>query len=138
MKPQPTFKRDLRTIYKLVLYLSVSERILASKAISINDIDRGQAYLQLYCQGLESLGVHQTINSHLAMHYSLVFHQYGPAYATWLFGFEHFNGVLEDVNLNGHGGGEMEYSLARDWVEKHRLYELVSSFLPCNNTYSFK
>jgi hypothetical protein len=125
-------------IYKLVLYLSVSERILASKAISISDIDRGQAYLQLYCQGLESLGVHQTINSHLAMHYSLVFRQYGPAYATWLFGFERFNGVLEDVNLNGHGGGEMEYSLARDWVEKHRLYELVSSFLPCNNTDSFK
>ncbi|KAG1812591.1 uncharacterized protein BJ212DRAFT_1448170 [Suillus subaureus] len=108
-KPQPTFKHDLQTIYKLVLYLSVSEQILASKAISINDID----------QGLESLGVHQTINSHLAMHYSLVFRQYGPAYATWLFGFEHFNGVLEDVNLNGHGGGEMEYSLARDWVEKH-------------------
>ncbi|KAG1818780.1 hypothetical protein EV424DRAFT_1347585 [Suillus variegatus] len=127
VKPQPTFKRDLRTIYKLVLYLSVSERILASKAISINDIDRGQAYLQLYCQGLESLGVHQTINSHLAMHYSLVFRQYGPAYATWLFGFERFNGVLEDVNLNGHGGGEMEYSLARDWVEKHRLYELAIS-----------
>ncbi|KAG2737679.1 hypothetical protein P692DRAFT_201674704, partial [Suillus brevipes Sb2] len=126
-KPQPTFKRDLRMIYKLVLYLSVSERILASKAISISDIDRGQAYLQLYCQGLESLGVHQTINSHLAMHYSLVFRQYGPAYATWLFGFERFNGVLEDVNLNGHGGGEMEYSLARDWVEKHRLYELAIS-----------
>ncbi|KAG1831439.1 hypothetical protein DFJ58DRAFT_848212 [Suillus subalutaceus] len=50
------------------------------------------------------------------MHYSLVFRQYGPAYATWLFGFECFNGVLEDVNLNGHGGGEMEYSLARDWA----------------------
>ncbi|KAG1813652.1 uncharacterized protein BJ212DRAFT_1447836 [Suillus subaureus] len=86
-----------------------------------------QAYLQLYCQGLELLGVHQTINSHLAMHYSLVFRQYGPAYATWLFGFEHFNGVLEDMNLNGHGGGEMEYSLAHDWVEKHRLYELAIS-----------
>ncbi|KAG2029906.1 hypothetical protein BDR03DRAFT_842591, partial [Suillus americanus] len=50
-----------------------------------------------------------TINTHLAMHYSLVFRQYRPAYATWLFGLEPFNGVLEDVNLNGHGGGEMEY-----------------------------
>ncbi|KAG2343762.1 hypothetical protein BDR05DRAFT_947875 [Suillus weaverae] len=50
-----------------------------------------------------------------------------PRLTTWLFGFERFNGVLEDVNLNGHGGGGMEYSLARDWVEKHRLYELAIS-----------
>ena len=124
-KARPVFKRDLYRIYKLALYLSVSKRILASRSISIEDVDRGQSYLQLYCQGLQMLGVHQTINSHLAMHYSVVFQQYGPAYATWLFGFERFNGVLEGVNLNGHAGSEMEYSLARDWIEKHRLYELV-------------
>lgn len=75
-----------RRVYQLVPHPPVSERILASKAISVND--RGQAYLQLYCQGLESLGIHQTINSRLANMES------GPAYATWLFGFEHFNGVL--------------------------------------------
>ncbi|KIJ59512.1 hypothetical protein HYDPIDRAFT_100577 [Hydnomerulius pinastri MD-312] len=126
-KPQPSFRRDLSSIYKLSLYLSVAERILASKAISVDELDCGQTYLQLYCQGLQALGVHQTINSHLAMHYSVVFRQYGPAYATWLFGFERFNGVLESVNLNGHSGGEMEYSLARDWIEKHRLYELAIS-----------
>jgi len=126
-KAQPTFTRDLYRIYKLALYLLVSEQIFASRSISIADVDRRQSYLQLYCQGLQSLGVHQTINSHLAMHYSVVFRQYGPAYATWLFGFERFNGVLEDVNLNGHTlGSEMEYSLARDWIEKHCLYELVS------------
>lgn len=125
-KTQPKFRRNLPAIYNLVLYLSVAERILASKAMSVNDVDRGQRYLQLYCQGLHKIGAHQTINNHLAMHYSLVFRRFSPAYATWLFGFERFNGVLENVNLNGHGGGEMEYSLAREWVGKHRLYELVS------------
>lgn len=125
-KTQPKFRRNLPAIYNLVLYLSVAERILASKAMSVNDVDRGQRYLQLYCQGLHKIGAHQTINNHLAMHYSLVFRRFSPAYATWLFGFERFNGVLENVNLNGHGGGEMEYSLARECVGKHRLYELVS------------
>ncbi|KAG1849039.1 hypothetical protein F4604DRAFT_1935131 [Suillus subluteus] len=132
-KTQPKFKRNLPAIYNLVLYLSVAERILASKAISVNDVDRGQRYLQLYCQGLHKIGAHQTINNHLAMHYSLVFRRFGPAYAMWLFGFERFNGVLENVNLNGHGGGEMEYSLAREWVEKHHLYELAIS-LPADAT----
>ena len=111
-KNKPMFQRNIRTIYKLSLYLAVSERILANQSISVTDVEQGQAYLQLYYQGLQSLGVHQTINSHLAMHYLVVFRRYGPAYATWLFGFKRFNGVLEDVNLNGHGGGEMEYSLA--------------------------
>ncbi|KAF8119204.1 hypothetical protein EV363DRAFT_1400949 [Boletus edulis] len=133
VKTRPTFQRDIQLVYKLSLYLAVSERILAGKSISPTDVDRGQAYLQLYCQGLQSLGVHQTINSHLAMHYSLVFRRYGPAYATWLFGFERFNGVLEDVNLNGHNGGEMEYSLMRDWVEKHRLHDLAVS-LPADGS----
>ncbi|KAI5993137.1 hypothetical protein F5J12DRAFT_907339 [Pisolithus orientalis] len=109
-KNQLTFQCNVQAIYKLYLYLAVSECILANKSML-------------------SLSVHQTINSHLAMHYSVVFKHYGPAYATWLFGFECFNGVLEDVNLNGHGGREMECSLAHNWIEKHSLYEL-ESYLP--------
>ncbi|KAG2029484.1 hypothetical protein BDR03DRAFT_1018321 [Suillus americanus] len=99
-KTQPKFKGNLPAIYNLVLYMSVAKCILASKAISVNDVDGGQRYLQLYCQGLHKIGAHQTINNHLAMHYSLIFQRFGPSY-------EHFNGALENVNLNGHGGGEM-------------------------------
>lgn len=128
-KSRPAWKRDVRVIYKLSLYLSVAERILARHAITPADVDQGQSYLQLYCQGLQALGIPQTINSHLAMHYSLVFRRYGPVSSTWLFSYERNNGILEDTNLNGHGGGEMEWSLARDWVEKQRLYELVSHAL---------
>jgi hypothetical protein len=100
-----------RRVYQLVPHPPVSERILASKAILVDD--RGQAYLQLYCQGLESLGIHQTINSRLPI-WSLDQHmQHGflasnTSMASW---------SLEDVNLNEHGGDEMEYSLVRDWVE---------------------
>ncbi|EIW73972.1 hypothetical protein CONPUDRAFT_160538 [Coniophora puteana RWD-64-598 SS2] len=126
-KHHTTWRRDIRQIYRLVLYLAIAERILARHSISIADVDRGQGYIQLYCQGLQALGVSLTVNHHMAMHYSEILQRYGPVYACWLFGFERFNGLLEKVNLNGHGGGEMEYSLVRDWVEKQRLYELAVS-----------
>ncbi|KAH9935806.1 hypothetical protein B0H21DRAFT_878742 [Amylocystis lapponica] len=123
-KNPPTFKRDLQRIYTLILYLSVAERILAAKAISMEEVRRGQRYLQQYCQGLLALGVNLVPNHHMSMHYTQMFERFGPAYAWWLFAFERCNGEQEDVNLNGHAFGEMELTLIRNWIGKHRLFEL--------------
>jgi hypothetical protein len=65
-------------------------------------------------------------NHHLAMHYHLFFQLFGLVVAWWLFAFKHFNGLLEKVNLNRYAGGVMELTLMRAWLERHRLYELVS------------
>jgi len=47
----------------------------------------------------------------------------------WLvaFVFEHFNGMLEKVNLNGHDGGRMEVTLLCNWIQTHLLYEYLLS-----------
>jgi hypothetical protein len=67
------------------------------------------------------------INNHLSMHYPDSFLR-GPTNSWWLMGFERCNGDQKKVNLNGHAeGAEMELTLARSWVQKHRLYELVSN-----------
>lgn len=125
-KSRPTFRRNPREIYNLVLYLSVAERILASKAISMDEVKRGQRYLQRYCQGLQKLGVHMLINHHMSMHYQTIFENFGPTYGWWLFAFERCNGDQQKVNLNGHADGEMELSLLRKWTEKQLFYDLVS------------
>ncbi|TFK48361.1 hypothetical protein OE88DRAFT_1684365 [Heliocybe sulcata] len=122
---QPTWDRSLCKVYKLALYLSVAERILAAREISMNEVRRGQRYMRLLSEGLIELGVSLTINYHLAMHYERHFRRYGPAYGWWLFPYERFNNILEDVNLNGHASGEMELTLLRHWVMKQRLHELA-------------
>ncbi|KAF8997092.1 hypothetical protein BDQ17DRAFT_1429299 [Cyathus striatus] len=61
------------------------------------------------------------------MHYEWIFKCFGPAYATWVFAFECFNGELEKVNINGQAGGEMELTLLRDWILKQHLHELGMS-----------
>ncbi|EGN95381.1 hypothetical protein SERLA73DRAFT_60037 [Serpula lacrymans var. lacrymans S7.3] len=111
-KSPPKFKCGLQIIYNAALYLSLAGCIFAYQSISSTDIER----------------VHLTINHHLSMHYAPIFKRFGPAYSWWLFAFERYNGELEQMNLNGHGGGEMEYTLLRDWIEKNRLYEMVHHF----------
>ncbi|KAL7282470.1 hypothetical protein ACG7TL_003941 [Trametes sanguinea] len=123
----PGFRRSLSEIYKYMLYLSTAERLLARKAITLEIVRRGQRYLRKYCLGLLDLGVHLVINHHMAMHYERVFPAFGPAYGWWLFGFERCNGDQENVNHNGHDGGEMELTLMRNWVSRHRLHELLVS-----------
>ena len=65
-------------------------------------------------------------NHHMAMHYARLIRLHGPVYAWWLFAFERFNGMLEDVNTNGHANGQMELTLIRNWLIRQRIYELVS------------
>lgn len=103
----------------------MAERILACKTITMAEVQRGQDYLQSYCQLMLRLGAHLTINHHISMHYVDVYRRFGPVYVWWLFAFERINGDLEKVNVNGGDGGEMELTLLRNWVLRHRCYELV-------------
>ncbi|KAI0370386.1 hypothetical protein BV20DRAFT_1035887 [Pilatotrama ljubarskyi] len=118
---------DLRDIYEVFLFLSLAERILASKSISMDDVERGHRYLRLCCVQMLRLGVHLLPNHHLAMHYPIIFKLFGPVYAWWLYAHERFNGIQEKVRTNGKAAGEMELTLTRSWVAKQRLYELLSS-----------
>lgn len=94
----------------------------------MDEVQYGHQFLRWCCQEMVALGVHLVPNFHYAMHYPQFFRLFGPVYAWWLFAHERFNGELEKVNLNGHASGEMELSLMRNWITKHRLYELVSLY----------
>ncbi|KAH9849533.1 hypothetical protein C2E23DRAFT_870645 [Lenzites betulinus] len=108
------FTRDLREIYEIFLFASVSERILASKSISMEE-------------RMLELGIHLLPNHHLAMHYPDIFCLFGPIYAWWLYAHERFNGIQEKVQINSKACGEIELMLTRNWVAKQRLFELLST-----------
>jgi hypothetical protein len=117
--------RNTSRLYQAAIFLCCAIRILACKTITMNEVKSGQEFLQLHCRLLLDLRVHLHINHHASMHFLAQFKLFGPIYAWWLFAFERFNGMLEKIKHNGHEGGEMEVTLLRNWVQTHRLYELV-------------
>ncbi len=125
-KSTPTFIRNLKDVYEIFLYASVAERLLASESISMEEVHRGHRYIRRCCEEMLRLGIHLVPNHHLAMHYPDIFRLFGPVYAWWLYAQERYNGEQERVHHNGKAGGEMELTLLRNWVGKHRFHELVS------------
>jgi hypothetical protein len=117
--------RNTRRLFEAAVFLSCAIQILACKKISMKEARLGQDFLVLHCRLLLDLGAILHINHHASMHFLAQFKLFGPVYAWWLFAFERFNGMLEKVKHNGHDGGEMEVTLLRNWVQTHRLYELV-------------
>ena len=124
VKNKPTIKRDCAAVWESVQFLTLSIRLFTSWVAYLPDINRAQAYMQRFCQGLLRLKVHLKPNHHYAMHYAEYFRSYGPCYAWWLFPYERFNGILEQVALNGHKD-DMETTLIRYWIRVHRLHDKV-------------
>ncbi|KAG8737522.1 hypothetical protein FRC12_017130 [Ceratobasidium sp. 428] len=63
-------------------------------------------------------------NHHFAMHLKEYVKKYGPCYGWWLFAFERFNGILEEIRTNGHPD-EAESILARWWVTVHQIHNFL-------------
>ena len=131
--PPANINCHLDHIYNLGLLLTTCVSLLTSRAICMYEVHCGQLQLKLYCLQSIWIGIKLKPNHHLTMHYSLFFCLLGPIYAWWLFVFECFNGVLENVNLNGHANGVMELTLMRAWLEHHCLYKLVEWLFRCPN-----
>lgn len=121
---KPTFRRDCVTIWDCAVYLTLSLRLFTSWIAYLPDIDRAQTYMRHFCEGLLRLRVQLKPNHHYAMHLPQYFRAFGPCYSWWLFPYERFNGLLEEVELNGHPD-DAETSLARWWVRSHLLFDFL-------------
>ncbi|KDN50878.1 hypothetical protein RSAG8_00505, partial [Rhizoctonia solani AG-8 WAC10335] len=129
---KPTFTRDLLAIWECVIDLTTSIRLFTSWVAYTPDIERAEQYMQRYCEGLLRLLIKLQPNHHFAMHLRQYFEAFGPCYAWWLFPYERFNGILEQVELNNHPD-EIDTSLARWWIRTHQLHNYLER-LPDNAT----
>lgn len=133
-KSIPAWKanRNPEAIFSLIMRLSAALRILALRAISMDEVEAACEDIRQYCRLRLVYGIPLTISHHLAAaHYPEFFERYGPAYAHWLFPFESFNGVIERMKTNGHGNGEMELTMLRKWIQRQLTYDLVSRAKRC-------
>lgn len=118
--------RNPAALYDMILLLSCALRTLALRSISLDEVNAACEELRMYCRLRLLYGIPLVISHHLAArHYPIFYKYYGPGYAQWLFAFETFNGEMERFNTNGHGGGEMETTLLRNWIRRQLIFELV-------------
>ncbi|KAG8765878.1 hypothetical protein FRC12_007226 [Ceratobasidium sp. 428] len=51
--------------------------------------------------------------------------KFGNVYGTWMYNFERANRFLININLNGHGHGTLEATMARGFLRRAEAYRLV-------------
>lgn len=129
-KKAPTFNRNPKAIFELRIRLSTCLRTLALRSISMNEVNRAMEDLRQYCRLRLLYNIELVISHHVALHYPEFFRSYGPAYVWWLFAFESYNGLLEEIKTNGKAGGRMELTLIRNWVQRQLLFDLLTSLPP--------
>ncbi|KAF8670362.1 hypothetical protein RHS04_08618 [Rhizoctonia solani] len=129
---KPSFTRNLKAVWECVQQLSASVRLFTSWVAYMPDIERAEQYMRHYCEGLLRLMVKLQPNHHFAMHFKQYFKLFGPCYAWWLFPYERFNGILEQIELNNHPD-ELETTLARWWIRTHQLHNYLER-LPLDAT----
>jgi hypothetical protein len=121
--------RSLRGHYNVMLELCAAICILASRSISPNEVRRGCSALSGACQSLARMRCHLTPYFHIVMHLEDQFYWLGPCYAWWAFAYERNNGILGQINHNGHSGSELEATLMQGWWKSILMHDLVCYFV---------
>ena len=91
-------------------------RYLCSREISYDQIKIADALLMTFCRRLECIYGREIITPNIHMHAHL--HEclldYGPAHVFWLFSFERYNGILENLPNNNRS---IEIQVMRRFME---------------------
>jgi hypothetical protein len=120
-----TMNRSLLSHYETIVEFSAAVRILSSRSISPNEVQRGCAALSRSCQSWARMGCHLTPYFHLAQHMEPQYLQMGPCYGWWVYAYERNNGWLGRTKHNGHSGGELEATMMRRWWKVKFIQDLV-------------
>ena len=77
-------------------------KIYSSSVVSLVEIDQAHDLMCKFFMAAEQLYGPRflTINSHLHLHLSSCYKDYGPCYGYWLFSFERYNGLLGKYHTN--------------------------------------
>lgn len=102
--------------------------MLVTRCIRRTTIDLADEKLMTFCEQFVQLYDEPavTINMHLHGHIKECLLDYGPVYATWLFSFERYNGLLGSYPTNKRN---VEKQLMKHFL-LHDAHEHVSNFFP--------
>ena len=77
-------------------------RFMSPACIHEMVLDEVDEHFERFGNGISQLfgSAAVTPNMHMQMHLTSLVREYGPLYASWLFAFKRYNGVLGDINTN--------------------------------------
>ncbi|KAI0092819.1 hypothetical protein BDY19DRAFT_903565 [Irpex rosettiformis] len=119
--------RNYADHYNCVLDLATAILIYASHSLTPNEIDRAAKSHSRACRNWARMNCHLTPNFHLSEHHPEFFLAYGPPYGYWGYPMERHNGFLKSFTHNGHGRGELETTLMRQWLKYSLIADLIIS-----------
>ncbi|CAE6428590.1 unnamed protein product [Rhizoctonia solani] len=117
--------RNPRDYYRVVLCYLVSRNILFSRQHSRAQVEFAQQLLWRVNTSFVDMNVPLPPTAHLLMHVEEHIQKYGSLYGTSTNAFERANKVLVNINNNGHGGGCMEETMARGFLQRADFFRLI-------------
>ena len=115
-------------------------RLLCHKVLTNRDLHLADALIMQFCKRAERIYGKEVItpNMHMHAHLKSCIEDYGPLHSFWLYAFERYNGLLENIPNNNRC---IEPQLVQHFIEDNitLLHELPTefkefeSFLPYNN-----
>ena len=106
-------------------------KIYSSSVVTLIEIDQAHDLMCRFFEAAEQLYGSRflTINSHLHLHLSSCYKDYGPCYGYWLFSFERYNGLLGKYHTNQLS---IEIQLMRQFVNDMHVRCLSVSAVALN------
>ena len=113
-------------------YFVAACKIYSSSVVSLTEIDKAHDCMRKFFMAAEQLYGPRflTINSHLHLHLSSCYKDYGPCYGFWLFSFERYNGLLGKYHTNQLS---VEIQIMRQFVNDMNVRNSFGNSITLNN-----
>jgi len=113
-------------------YFVTACKIYSSSVVSLTEIDKAYDFMCKFFMAAEQLYGPRflIINSHLHLHLSSCYKDYGPWYGFWLFSFERYNGLLGQYHTNQLS---VEIQIMRQFVNDMNVRNSFGDSITLNN-----
>ncbi|QRV85804.1 Transposase family tnp2 [Ceratobasidium sp. AG-Ba] len=117
--------REPREYMQNVLRYCVAYRNLFRHRITRAEVEEMSILLERMGEMFTRMNVYMTQSFHSTTHVGDDLLKHGNAFGTWMYPYERGNRVLISTNLNGHGQGTLEATMAKGWMRRTECYRLV-------------
>ncbi|EUC53635.1 transposase family Tnp2 protein, partial [Rhizoctonia solani AG-3 Rhs1AP] len=117
--------RNPRDYYANILRYCVGSTLITRHQVTLAEIEQAEAFFEQVGMEFTVMNVHLTPSFHAITHLPDHVRKYGSTYNTLTARFERANRLLANVNINGHGNGVLESTMAKGFLRRTECYRYV-------------
>ncbi|QRW24340.1 Transposase family Tnp2 protein [Rhizoctonia solani] len=109
-----------------LLRFCIGATLLTQHRITQEEVEQGCQLLEQVGTVFTDMNINLTPSFHAITHLPNHLYKYGSVYNTSTNRFERANQMLINVNKNGHGGGEIEATMAKGFMRRVECYRYIN------------